>query len=240
MQQFIVSFGLLAIFVLMVVEAAGIPIASEATMLLGGALAGGAMAGVHMDLALVILVGTAGNVVGSYLAWAAGHYGGQAALRRWGGGRRTDTHLDRAIRWFDRHGASSVFFGRLVPVVRTFISLPAGLANMPPLRFGVYTFLGCLPWTAALAGIGYGIGGNWRAAAHALHSPPVIAVGATAVAITAAALVLGRRRSRRRLDQRQSRPRATSHRSQQAQPEQSLLLPRTERERATACGATRR
>lgn len=240
MQHFIVSFGLLAIFVLMVAEAAGIPIASEATMLLGGALAGGAMTGVHMDLPLVILAGTAGNLVGSYLAWAAGHYGGRAALRRWGGGRFTDAHLDRAVRWFDRHGAASVFFGRLVPVVRTFISLPAGLADMPALRFGVYTFLGCLPWTAALAGIGYGIGGNWRAATHVLHSPATVAAGAIVV-IAAAAIFLSCRRSRRHPGRARPLRFAQSHRSHQVQPQElSLLVPRTERRRATTRGATRR
>ncbi len=208
MQQFIVSFGLLAIFVLMVAESAGIPIASEATMLLGGALAGGAVAGVHMDLVLVVAAGTGGNLVGSYLAWAVGRYGGRAALRRWGNHWwLNDAHLDRANRWFNRHGAASVFFGRLLPVIRTFVSLPAGLADMPPLRFGVYTLLGCLPWTAALAGIGYGIGANWRAAAHAFHSPTALIIaGASAVLLAAAAIFGRRRRADHHFDSEQSAP----------------------------------
>lgn len=240
MQQFVVSFGLLAIFGLMMAEAAGIPIASEATMLLGGALAGGAVPGVHMDLALVIVAGTAGNLIGSYLAWAVGHYGGRAALRRWGGGRLHDVHLDRAVRWFDRHGAAAVFLGRLVPVVRTFISLPAGLADMPPARFGVYTFLGCLPWTAALAGAGYGIGENWRAAAHALNSPAVVA-GATAVLATVAALVISRRHSRRHLGRAHSAPISESDRSTRAHDrEPSPSAAETEQERATTRGGVPR
>lgn len=239
MQQFIVSFGPGAIFVLMVAEAAGIPIASEATMLLGGALAGGAVAGVHMDVALVIVAGTAGNLVGSYLAWTVGHYGGRAAVRRWGG-QRLDAHLDRSIRWFDRHGAASVFFGRLVPVVRTFISLPAGLADMPPVRFGVYTFLGCLPWTAALAGVGYAIGENWRAAAHTLHSPAVV-VATTAVLAAIAALVIGRRRNPHRPGKAHSTPIGQSHRSEHAtQRQSSLSTASTERRWATHPGAGRR
>lgn len=201
MQQFIVSFGIVAVFALMVAESAGIPISSEVTMLLGGALAGGAVAGVHMDLPLVIAAGTAGNVVGSYLGWAAGRYGGRAALRRWGQHWwLNETHIDRAQRWFARHGAASVFFGRLLPVIRSFISLPAGLAGMRPLRFGVYTLLGCLPWTAALAGAGYTVGANWRTMAHALHSPTALILAGTSALILAAAaafFIYRRRRSRR-------------------------------------------
>ena len=199
MQQFIVDFGLIAVFGLMVAESAGIPISSEITMLLGGALAGGAVAGVHMDLPLVIAAGTVGNLVGSYLGWAVGRYGRRAALRRWGHHWwLNETRLDRAQRWFARHGAASVFFGRLLPVIRSFISLPAGLADMRPVRFGVYTLLGCLPWTAALAGAGYAIGANWRTVAHDLHSPTALIIAGTSAALLAAAAAfIIRRRSRR-------------------------------------------
>ncbi|OBH14951.1 DedA family protein [Mycolicibacter sinensis] len=199
MQQFIVSFGVIAVFALMVAESAGIPISSEVTMLLGGALAGGAVAGVHMDLPLVIAAGTCGNVVGSYLGWAAGRYGGRAALRRWGHHRWVgQAGLERAQRWFTRYGAASVFFGRLLPVIRSVISFPAGLAGMRPLRFGVYTFLGCLPWTAVLAAAGYAIGANWRAAAHSFHSPAALTTAGIIISlVTAAAVVFRRRRSHR-------------------------------------------
>jgi membrane protein DedA with SNARE-associated domain len=156
MQQFIAHFGYLAVFLLMVAESACIPIPSELIMLFGGALAGGAVAGVHLDLVAVIVVGAVGNVVGSYLAWAVGRYAGQAAWRRWGRYvLLTERDIDRAERWFDRHGSWSVLVGRVVPVVRTFISLPAGVAGMRPLRFGLYTAIGCLPWTAALGIVGY-------------------------------------------------------------------------------------
>lgn len=208
MQQFIVSFGLVAVFVLMVAESAGIPISSEVTMLLGGALAGGAVAGVHMDLPLVIAAGTAGNVAGSYLSWAAGRYGGRAALRRWGHHRWLNgAHLDRAQRWFARHGAASVFYGRLLPVIRSFISLPAGLAGMRPARFGLYTLLGCLPWTTGLAGAGYAIGANWRTLAHSLHSPAALIIAGTiAVFVAAVAVFIIRRRRSRRAGGESSTP----------------------------------
>ncbi len=136
MQHFIGAYGYLAIFILMLAESACIPVPSELTMPLGGALAAGAVPGVHLTLALVIVVGVAGNLAGSYLAWAVGRYGGQRAWRRLSrftlGGA---DGLQRAQHWFDRYGGRAVFAGRLLPVVRTFISLPAGFARMAPLRF---------------------------------------------------------------------------------------------------------
>ncbi|MGF6884829.1 membrane protein DedA with SNARE-associated domain [Nocardia sp. GAS34] len=198
MQQFITSSGLVAIFVLMVAESACIPIPSEVTMLLGGALAGGAVAGAHPNLVAVIAAGTLGNVAGSYLAWAVGRYGGRAVLLRWGRYVWLDeADIDRAQQWFTRHGVASVFFGRLLPVIRTFISLPAGFAAMRPVRFGVYTVLGCLPWTAALAGVGYGIGGNWQRVADDFHGPTYLIAGIVAVLAVVAAVVLMRRRRSR-------------------------------------------
>jgi membrane protein DedA with SNARE-associated domain len=134
-QHFIATYGVAAVFLLMLAESACIPVPSELIMLLGGALAAGAVAGVHPSLVLIIIAGVAGNVAGSYVAWAVGRYGGQAAVRHWGryvGLREHD--IDRATVWFDRHGPAAVFFGRLIPVVRTFISLPAGFGNMPPVR----------------------------------------------------------------------------------------------------------
>ena len=175
MQQFIATYGYLAIFLLMLAESACIPVPSELIMTFGGALAAGAVPGTHLNLIGVILAGTAGNVAGSYLAWAVGRYGGQPALRKRGRRLRLREHdLDRAVAWFDRHGNKAVLIARMLPVVRTFISLPAGIAGMPPLRFGVYTTLGCLPWTTALAVAGYAVGANWEAIVTAFHGPSYI------------------------------------------------------------------
>jgi membrane protein DedA with SNARE-associated domain len=138
MQHLIATYGYLAVFLLMVAESACIPVPSELIMTFGGAIAAGTVPGTSLNLIAVIAAGVAGNVVGSYLAWGVGRYGGQAALRRWG--RRLwlrDQELDRANRWFARYGARAVLIGRVLPVVRTFISLPAGLAGMRPLRFGI-------------------------------------------------------------------------------------------------------
>ena len=199
MQQFIASYGYLAIFVLMVAESACIPVPSEVTMVFGGALAAGAVPGAHLNLALVIAVGVAGNVVGSYIAWGVGAYGGRAAWRRWGRYvllRPSD--IDRADRWFDRHGTKAVLFGRLLPVVRTFISLPAGIARMPPVRFGIYTLIGCIPWTAALAWAGYAVGANWQHVVSAFHGVTYALVAVIVLLVVAAIVLLVRRRIRDR------------------------------------------
>jgi len=187
MQQFIATYGYLAIFVLMLAESACIPVPSELIMTFGGALAAGAVPGTQLNLIGVILAGTAGNVAGSYIAWAAGRYGGQPAVRKWGKRFRLREHdLDRAIAWFDRHGGKAVLIGRMLPVVRTFISLPAGIAGMPPVRFGVYTTIGCLLWTTALAVAGYAVGANWESVVSAFHGPSYLIAG-----IVLAAIVLG-------------------------------------------------
>jgi membrane protein DedA with SNARE-associated domain len=202
-QQFIASYGYLAIFVLMVAESACIPVPSEVTMVFGGALAAGAIAGAHLNLALVIAVGVAGNVAGSYIAWGVGAYGGRAAWRRWGRYillRPED--IDRADGWFKRHGAKAVFFGRLLPVVRTFISLPAGIARMPPARFGIYTLAGCIPWTAALAWAGYAVGANWQHVVSAFHGATYVIAAVIVLLVIAVIVILVRRRIRDRGQQR--------------------------------------
>ncbi|GAB7072047.1 DedA family protein [Mycobacterium hodleri] len=198
MQHLIVTYGLIAIFLLMAAESACVPVPSEVTMLLGGALAAGAVSGPHPSLAAVIAAGTVGNVAGSYLAWLAGRYGGRPALRRWGRYvlLRPDD-VDRAQDWFVRRGASSVFWARLLPGIRTFISLPAGIAGMAPARFGLYTVAGCLPWTAALAVAGYAIGANWHAAEEAMRGPSYLIAGAAVLIIVIAGVVALRRRRRR-------------------------------------------
>ena len=199
MQQFISSYGYLAVFILMLAESACIPAPSELTMLFAGALSAGAVAGAHLNLVLAITAGVAGNVAGSYLAWGIGVYGGRAAWHRWGRYiLLRDDDIDRAERWFGRHGTKAVFFGRLLPVVRTFISLPAGLARMPAGRFGIYTLLGCIPWTAALAWTGYLVGANWGSVVTALHGPSYALAALCGLLVIFAIVMLLRRRRRER------------------------------------------
>lgn len=187
MQHLIATFGYAAIFVLMLAESACIPVPSELIMTFGGALAAGAVPGSTLNLAGVIIAGVAGNVAGSYLAWAVGRYGGQAALRRWGSRLRIREHeLGRAAQWFERYGQRAVLIGRLLPVIRTFISLPAGIADMNPARFGIYTTLGCIPWTAALAYAGYAVGANWHSIVDAFKGPTYIIAAIVLLALVIA------------------------------------------------------
>ena len=195
MQHLITQYGYLAVFLLMLAESACIPIPSEVIMLFGGALAAGAYPGAHPTLIGIVLAGVLGNVAGSYIAWAVGRYAGQPAVRRWGrrfGVRGHD--IDRATAWFDRYGSAAVLFGRMVPVVRTFISLPAGFAGMPAGRFGLFTTLGCIPWTAALGIAGYALGANWQHIANDFHGPTYAIAGIVVVALVVAVVLYFRRR----------------------------------------------
>ena len=199
MQHFIATYGYLAVFPLMVAESACIPVPSELIMTFGGALAAGAVPGTRLNLIVVIIAGVAGNVAGSYIAWAVGRYGGQPALRRWGGRFWLREHdLDRANRWFARYGARAVLIGRLLPVVRTFISLPAGIAGMEPVRFGIYTTIGCIPWTAALAYAGYAVGANWQSIVNGFHGPTYIIAAVVVIALAIAVWRYARQRKAER------------------------------------------
>lgn len=161
----IAKYGYAAIFLLMMLESACVPIPSEVTMLFGGALASAPFLAPEqqLDLVAVALVGAVANLIGSWLAYLAGYVGGRPLVDRWGRYLLLRPHeIDRAHAWFDRYGHEAVFFGRLLPVVRTFISLPAGVARMNFWKFSLYTLLGCLPWTFGLALLGYELGERWE------------------------------------------------------------------------------
>ena len=196
MQQLISQYGYLAVFVLMLAESACIPVPSEVIMMFGGAFLGMscAVAGAHPSLSGVVAAGVLGSVAGSYVSWAVGRYAGQAAIRRLG--RRVgvrEHEIDRATAWFERHGPVAVLVGRVIPVIRTFISLPAGFADMSAGTFGVYTTLGVIPWTAALGIAGYALGANWERVANDFHGPTYIIAGIVAVGLIV--LVVRRRRN---------------------------------------------
>jgi membrane protein DedA with SNARE-associated domain len=179
------DYGYLAVFVLMVLESACVPVPSEVTMLFGGALASAAFAGAgrELDFVAVGLLGTAGNLVGSWLAYWAGYAGGRPLVDRFGRYLLVlPEEVDRAHDWFERHGELAVFVSRLLPVIRTFISLPAGVARMPFGRFTLYTVLGCLPWTFALAWLGYALGENWTKV-EAVLQPIAWAIAAIVVVV---------------------------------------------------------
>ena len=179
------NYGYVAIFVLMLLESACIPIPSEVTMVFGGALTTAAVVGSGNELSLfwVGLVGTLGNLVGSWIAYWVGATGGRPAVDRYGRYLLIRPHeVDKAHNWFERRGESAVFIARLLPVVRTFISLPAGVAKMPLRKFTLYTILGCLPFTYALAIAGHAAGASWDNVLSALAPLTWIIVAAIMVA----------------------------------------------------------
>jgi membrane protein DedA with SNARE-associated domain len=166
----VATYGYVGIFVLTLLGSACIPIPSEVVLLFGGALAsaGFADAALHrpeagLGLVAVMVVALAGSMVGSWLAYWAGRAGGRPLIDRWGRYLFLRPHeVDRAHAWFERHGEPAVFFSRLIPLARAFISLPAGVAQMDLGTFSLYTFLGNLPWVVGLAFAGYALGENWR------------------------------------------------------------------------------
>jgi membrane protein DedA with SNARE-associated domain len=150
--------GLAGIALLMVPESACIPIPSEATML----FAGFNVSNGRYSLFAAVLVGVAANVVGSWIAYAVGYFGRVELLEQHGRKLHVKKHdLERADRWFERWGSWAVFFSRMLPIVRTFISLPAGVARMPFWRFTLLTLAGCIPWVFMLAFVGKQAGDNW-------------------------------------------------------------------------------
>ncbi|HWC25655.1 MAG TPA: DedA family protein [Solirubrobacteraceae bacterium] len=162
----VAELGLPGVFILMLLESACIPIPSEATML----FAGFNVSEGEYSLLAVTLVGSLANLVGSWLAYAVGYYGRVDLIEKHGHRvfiRRH--HLRAADRWFERHGDATVFFTRMLPIIRTFISLPAGVARMPFVRFSVLTFLGCVPWVFMLTFIGQQVGENWTQWKDSLH-----------------------------------------------------------------------
>ena len=159
-SNFIATYGLVAVFVLMVFESCGFPFPSEVVMPTGGLLAAtGRMPG---GLVAVIVAGAVANLVGSLIAYGVAARFGEPLLLgpgRYVGIRRH--HLEMADGWFRRWGLPAVFIGRVLPVIRTYISFPAGLARIDLTRFSVLTFAGALPWCAALAVVGYVLGRNY-------------------------------------------------------------------------------
>src|ERR687893_315377 len=162
----VAELGLLGIFVLMTLESACIPVPSEATML----FAGFNVADGEYSLFAAVAVGSAANLVGSWIAYAVGWYGRVDILEKHGRKLHIKkSHLEWADRWFERHGDATVFFSRMLPIIRTFISLPAGVARMPFWRFSVLTLLGCIPWVLMLTYIGKEAGDRWETWKDNLH-----------------------------------------------------------------------
>jgi membrane protein DedA with SNARE-associated domain len=159
------AMGYAGVFFLMLLESACIPVPSEAIML----FAGFNVSEGDMTLFGIVAAGVLGNVVGSWVAWAAGYYGRLELLEKNRLIHINHKHLEWADRWFERHGDATVFFTRRLPIIRTFISLPAGVARMPFWRFTALTLAGCVPWVLMLGYIGKRVGDSWEEWRDYLH-----------------------------------------------------------------------
>jgi membrane protein DedA with SNARE-associated domain len=201
----IAQHAVIAVFVIMAFDSV-LPVGGELAMLFAGAVAGGAVAGSHISLlgadvasgapayAVMVAAGALGYLVGSLIGWLVGRWGGRELIER----RGRWLHLGperfaRAERWFDRFGGAAVFLGRLTPLVRSFVSIPAGALGSP---LGLYTALtaaAALIWCVAFAAAGWALGGNWEQVHHAFRYVDYAAVAAV---VAVAALVLVRARWR--------------------------------------------
>jgi membrane protein DedA with SNARE-associated domain len=183
--------GLPGVFLLMVAESACLPIPSEATML----FAGFNVSNGEYSLLTVTLVGVFANLVGSWIAYAIGYFGRIDLIEKHG--RKVlikPHHLKWADDWFARYGDATVFFSRMLPVIRTFISLPAGVAKMPFWRFSVLTVLGSLPWVFMLALIGREAGDRWERWKDNLHYVDYVVIAAIVIGVAWLVLRYFRRR----------------------------------------------
>jgi membrane protein DedA with SNARE-associated domain len=183
------SLGLAGVFVLMTLESACIPIPSEAIML----FAGFNVSEGNMTLFGVVVAGVLGNLVGSLIAYTAGYYGRIELLDQNRFIHINRKHLEWADNWFQKHGSATVFFSRMIPIVRTFISLPAGSARMPLGRFVLFTTAGCIPWVLALAIIGREVGSRWEDWRGYLHYVDYVVIAAVVLGIVY--LIVRRRRA---------------------------------------------
>ncbi len=186
--EFIGSAGVVAVFLLMTLESACIPIPSEAIML----FAGFAVSKGELTLFGIVVAGVLGNLAGSWIAYAVGYYGRLDLLEKNKLIHISPRHLKWADDWFSRYGSWTVFFSRMLPIIRTFISLPAGVAKMPFWRFSAFTLLGSIPWVLALAIIGEKVGDNWEDWRHKLGYLDFVVLAVVVVGIVY--LIVKRRR----------------------------------------------
>ncbi len=186
------SFGYLGVCFLMLAENLFPPIPSEAILPLTGFLVG------RGDLAFfpTLVVSTSGSLLGAFALYALGRWGGRKLIVRHGKLLRvTDADLDRADGWFDRYDGWVVLFGRMVPFVRSVVSIPAGLSEMPMLRFAILTAVGSGAWNALLIGTGWMLGENWARVSAAVSSVSNVVIVALAVGATLCLVIFWRRES---------------------------------------------
>ena len=186
MESFIISHAIYAVIIFGVLEAMCIPISSELTFLLGGAVASGGIPGTHQhpSLVLVIVLGTLAELVGSYISYYVGRVGGKPLVHRWGRYVLvTEGDVARAERFLVGRGAWALPVARILPFIRAFASIVAGLVDIPPVRFGILSFIGTVIYVIALSSVGYSLGTEWTKFNHAFSMVSYIVVAVIVVAL---------------------------------------------------------
>lgn len=199
--------GLPVIFVLMALSSACIPIPSEVVMLFGGfAVADPSQSGSahHLTMTGIVLAGLLGTMVGSWVAYGVGRAGRLELLERHGAKLHMGpAQIERSDRFFSRYGELTVLFGRVIPLVRAFISLPAGIAKMPLGRFTVFSLIGALPWVLALAFAGHALGSDWTSVRKGFE---YIDYAIVALVVVGVLYMIARRRSRGSVERAEAEP----------------------------------
>ena len=193
MEEFLKSAGYGGVFVLSFISAMGLPVGAEVALIYGGVLASGQVPGEGkpLSLAVVIIVAILGEVLGSSAGYGIGRYGGRPLVDRIGRYvLLTHKDLDRAEAWFGRRGEPFVFFGRFIPLLRSFVSFAAGLGEMALVKFLVYTVAACAIWCTALCSLGYSLGGSYK---HVLNAFSYAGYVLAALAVIAVAVIFWHR-----------------------------------------------
>ena len=165
MESFLIHWGYAAVFLFGFLEACCVPIPSGITFGFGGVLAGEG----HLSIVGIIVVGTIAELIGSFVAYGAGRAGGRPLVHRFGRYLLiTRADIDRAERFVAGRGVWSIPLGRALPVIRTFVSIVAGILEVPPLLFGVLSLIGTAVWVTVMSLIGYGVGSSWQSVAHGI------------------------------------------------------------------------
>jgi membrane protein DedA with SNARE-associated domain len=186
-EEFLRSAGYGAIFALSFISAMGLPVGAELALIYGGVLASGhaLSGGKPLQLVVVIIVATLGEVLGSLAGYSIGRFGGRALVDRVGKYvLLTHKDLDRAEAWFARRGEPVVLFGRFIPLLRSFVSFAAGLGEMALAKFTVFTVIACAIWCTALCSLGYSLGGSYEHVVKAFSDAGYV-IGALAVVAVA-------------------------------------------------------
>ena len=188
MTHLLLTWGYLALFVVTLLAATGIPLGSELVIAYAGALASGLVGGHghHLNLIAVIAIATAGELIGSYAGYGIGRIGGRSLVERVGRYVLvTKADLDRGERLFARHGEPVVFFGRFIPLVRSFVGLAAGVAEMSVAKFAIFTGLAAAIWCAGFAILGDALGASWNKAVHSASDVGYVVAGILVAGVAA-------------------------------------------------------